>query len=113
MVAHARKILDAAAADHHHRVFLQVVAFARNVADDLEAVGQTHLGDLAQAPSSASSASSYRRACRRRASAGKPAGGGAFSAVGLLLPRLADQLADRRHSWPFEIDPEPLFPRAG
>src|ERR1700710_2547643 len=46
VVAHARQILDAAAADHDHGMFLQVVAFTRNVTDDFEAVGQTHLGDL-------------------------------------------------------------------
>src|SRR6185312_14429558 len=38
VVAHAGQILDAAAADHHHRVLLKIVAFARNVADQLEAV---------------------------------------------------------------------------
>src|SRR2546430_15991252 len=48
VVAHARQVLDAAAADHHHRVLLQVVSLARYVADHLEAVGETHLGDLAQ-----------------------------------------------------------------
>src|SRR4051794_9134514 len=38
VVAHAGQILDAAAADHDHRVFLKVVALARNVADHLETV---------------------------------------------------------------------------
>src|SRR6476469_7209804 len=42
VVAHAGQILDAAAADHDHRVLLKVMAFTRNVADDLEAVGQAH-----------------------------------------------------------------------
>src|ERR1700730_13431566 len=46
VIAHAGQILDAAAADHHHRMFLQVMALARDVADHLEAVGQPHLGDL-------------------------------------------------------------------
>src|SRR5215468_7724295 len=40
VVAHAGQVLDAAAADHHHRVLLQIVALARDVAGDLEAVGQ-------------------------------------------------------------------------
>src|SRR6202158_2891908 len=44
VVAHARQVLDAAAADHDHRVLLKVMAFTRNVANDLEAVGQAHLG---------------------------------------------------------------------
>src|ERR1700682_5106463 len=48
VVAHAGQILDAAAADHHHRVLLKVMAFTRNVADHLEAVGQPHFRDLAQ-----------------------------------------------------------------
>src|SRR3546814_12693810 len=48
VVAHTRQILDAAAADQHHGVLLQVVPFTADVADDLEAVGQAHLGDLAQ-----------------------------------------------------------------
>src|ERR1700754_1391581 len=44
VVAHARQILDAAAADHDHGVFLKVVALTRNVTDDFEAIGQAHLG---------------------------------------------------------------------
>src|SRR5437899_8870954 len=48
VVANAGQVLDAAAADHHHRVFLKVVTLARDVADHLEAVGQADLGDLAQ-----------------------------------------------------------------
>src|SRR3984885_9631043 len=48
VVTHAGQILDAAAADHDHGVFLKVMAFTRNVADDLEAVGQAHLCNLAQ-----------------------------------------------------------------
>src|SRR5207248_8541850 len=36
VIAHTRKILDAAAADHDHRMLLQVMALARDVADDLE-----------------------------------------------------------------------------
>src|SRR4029453_8257039 len=48
VVAHPRQVLDAAAADHHHRVLLQIMALARDVADHLEAVGEPHLCDLAQ-----------------------------------------------------------------
>src|SRR5262249_28076178 len=40
VVADAGKVLHAAAADHHHRVLLQVMALARDVADHLEAVGE-------------------------------------------------------------------------
>src|ERR1700694_493852 len=48
VVAHAGQVLDAATADHDHRVFLKVVTFTRNVADDFEPVGQAHLGALAE-----------------------------------------------------------------
>src|SRR5215831_8690120 len=48
VVAHAWKVLHAAAANQDDRVFLQVVALASDVADDFEAVGETYLGDLAQ-----------------------------------------------------------------
>src|SRR3954452_1828744 len=48
VVAHAGQIFYAAAADHHHRMLLQIVALARDVADDLEPVGEPHLRDLTQ-----------------------------------------------------------------
>src|SRR5918993_115822 len=48
VIAHARQVLHAAAADQHHRVLLQVVAFAADVADDFEAVRQADLRHLAQ-----------------------------------------------------------------
>src|ERR1700681_4216212 len=48
VVAHAGQILDAAATDHDHGVLLKVMAFTGNVADDFEAIGQAHLGDLAK-----------------------------------------------------------------
>src|SRR6185436_7461527 len=47
VVADARQVLHPAAADQHHRVLLQVVAFAADVADHLETVGEAHLGHLA------------------------------------------------------------------
>src|SRR4051812_5173215 len=48
LVAHARQVLDAAAADQHDGVLLQVVTLARDVGRDLHLVGQTHAADLAQ-----------------------------------------------------------------
>src|ERR1700738_191096 len=48
VVAHARQVLHAAAADHHHRMLLQIVSFAGNVADHLKAVGKPDLRHLAQ-----------------------------------------------------------------
>src|SRR3546814_3934045 len=46
VVANARQVLHATAAEHHHRVLLEVVPLARNVAGDLEAIGQTHARHL-------------------------------------------------------------------
>src|SRR5690606_34574761 len=48
VVAHTGQVLDTAAAHQHHRVLLQVVAFAADVRNDFVAVGQAHLGDLTQ-----------------------------------------------------------------
>src|SRR5574343_368190 len=48
VVTHTGQVLDTTAADQHHAVFLQVVAFAADVGNDFEAVGQAHLGDLTQ-----------------------------------------------------------------
>src|SRR5512134_2782949 len=48
VIAHTGQVLHAPAADQHHRVFLEIVALAADVADDLEAVREAHLGDLAQ-----------------------------------------------------------------
>src|SRR5689334_8358851 len=48
MVADARKVAHTAAADQHDAVLLQVVAFARDVADDFALVGQADLGHLAK-----------------------------------------------------------------
>src|SRR5262245_39366828 len=41
VVANAGEILHTAAADEHHAVLLEVVAFARDVRGDFETVGQT------------------------------------------------------------------------
>ena len=48
VVTHAGEVLDAAAADEHHRVLLQVVAFAADVGGDFVAVGQADARDLAE-----------------------------------------------------------------
>src|SRR4030095_9747821 len=48
VIAHARRILDAAAANQHERVLLQVVSYAGDVGRDLDAIGQAHARDLAQ-----------------------------------------------------------------
>src|SRR5262245_22888770 len=111
VVAHARQILDAAAADHHHRVFLQVMALARDVADDLEPVGETHLGDLAQRRvrllrrgrvDARANAALLRARLQRRH----------LVARLHLHPRLADQLVDRRHPGLNLVRAGGLTPRA-
>ena len=96
VVAHARQVLDAPAADHHHRVLLQVMALARDVTDHLEPVGQPHLCDLAQ-----------RRV--RLLGRGRVDPGAHAALLRALLqrrhllarvlrhPRIADQLVDGRH----------------
>src|SRR5919202_5633481 len=46
LVAHARQVLDAAAAHEHDRVLLQVVALARDVCRDLHRARDAHTGHL-------------------------------------------------------------------
>src|SRR3982074_1157226 len=96
VVAHAGQILDAAAADHDHRVLLKVMAFTGNVADDLEAIGQAHLGDLAErrvrllrgrSVDACANAALPRGLLQRRN----------LLARLLYRPRTGDQLVDRRH----------------
>src|SRR6202790_2999636 len=48
VITHTRQVLYAAAANEHHRVLLQIVAFAADVAGDFVAVGEAHAADLAQ-----------------------------------------------------------------
>src|SRR5690606_19882747 len=96
MVAHTRKVLHAAAADHDHGVLLKVVAFARNVADHLEAVDEADLRNLAQ--------SRVGLLRRRRVDARATAPllrvglhGRNLVALHRRGARLADQLVDGRH----------------
>src|SRR3954467_10919315 len=48
LVAHARKVLDAATAHEHDGVLLEVVPLARDVGGDFHLVRQAHTADLAQ-----------------------------------------------------------------
>src|SRR6266542_5175065 len=48
VVAHAREVLHAATADEDHRVLLEVVPDAGDVARHLEAIGEPDAGDLAE-----------------------------------------------------------------
>src|SRR5512137_2647273 len=97
VVAHARQVLHAAAADQHHRVLLQVVALAADVRDDLEAVGQAHLGHLAKGRvrllrrggvHTRADAPLLRAVLQRRA----------LALDGFDLARLAHELVDGRHT---------------
>src|SRR3569833_1897467 len=96
VVATARKVAHPAAADQHDAVLLEVVAFARDVADHFALVGQANLGHLPQ--------SRVRRLRGRRIDAGADA-----ALLRVLLHRrdlrlgllrcatLADQLVNRWH----------------
>src|ERR1700712_938374 len=96
VVTHAGQILDATAADHDHGVLLKVMTFTRNVTDDFEAIGQTHLGDLTKRRvrllrrrrvDARANAALLRRLLQRRH----------FLARLLYDARTCDQLVDRRH----------------
>src|SRR5262245_40537025 len=97
VVANTRQVFHAAATDHHHRVLLQIVALAGDVADHLEAVGEPHLRDLAQG------GIRFLRRGRVDARAHAPLLRALLQRRHLLLrvlrhARVADQLVDRRHS---------------
>src|SRR5690349_3961913 len=47
VITNTREVLDATAADEHHRVLLQVVAFTADVRRDFETVDETDAGYLA------------------------------------------------------------------
>src|SRR5471032_1033206 len=110
VVAHAGKVLDAAAADQHDAVLLQVMAFAGNVGQRFKTVGQAHLGDLAQR--------GVRLLRRRGVDAGADGAllrallqGRDLVALGLDAARLANELVDCRHShFPF-VEPVISRPR--
>src|SRR6059058_3567786 len=96
VVANAGQVLDAAAADHDHRVLLKVMALTRDVADHFEAVGQAHLGDLTKrrvrllrgrGVDARANAALLRRLLQRRH----------LLARLLHRTRFCDQLVDRRH----------------
>src|SRR6185437_13466145 len=96
VVANARQVLDAAAADQHDAVFLQVVALARDIAHGFDLRGQTDLGDLTQSRvrllrrggvDAGANASALRAALQGRH----------LVALRLGMAGLADQLVDCGH----------------
>src|SRR5213075_3291705 len=96
LVAHARKVLHAAATDEHDRVLLKVVTDTGDVGRHLDTVAQPHTGNLAQrrvgllrrgGVHTRADAPSLRAALERRR----------LRLAQLRLAALADQLLDRRH----------------
>src|SRR3954462_9594640 len=97
VVAHAGQILHAAAANQHDRVLLQVVAFAADVARDLETVGEPHASNLTHR--------GVRLLRRRGVNAGadtallRRGSESRHGALGLANhARLTNELVGRRHS---------------
>jgi hypothetical protein len=48
VITYTREVLDTAASDHNDRVFLKVVADARDICCDFHTVGQTYTGILTE-----------------------------------------------------------------
>src|SRR3954470_5313162 len=106
LVAHARQVLDPAAADQHDRVLLQVVPLAGDVGRDLDAARDADAGDLAQrrvrllgrrrVHARAHPAPLRRGDLLLAALAGLQARRGQL--LGLRMATLADQLRGRRHA---------------
>src|SRR5260370_17665017 len=96
VIARSGQVLDPAAANQHHRVFLQVVSDARDVGVDLVAVGKPYPRDLAQRRVGLLGRSGLdlraHAALLRRALQGRRA-----HLVALLDARLANQLVVSRH----------------
>src|SRR6185369_9218861 len=96
VVADAREILDAAAANEHQRVLLEVMTDARDVGRHLDAVGEPHARDLAQRRvrllrglgEHPDADAALLRAVLQR---------GALRLAGDLLAPGADELTDSRH----------------
>src|SRR4029079_15620364 len=110
VVLDRREVLHAAAADQDHRVLLEVVADTGDVGRDLHLVGQPHARDLAQRrvrllgrhrPDLQAHAALLRGARDRHLAASQAvpvlAHGRRLDLLDLVLPAVADELADRRH----------------
>src|SRR6516162_3948172 len=98
VVAHTRQVLDAAAADEHHRVLLQVVALAADVAGDFVTVGEPYAAHLAQCRIGLL----RRRGIDARADAALLRGRAQRRHLGFLRSRpawLADELTRGRHRY--------------
>ena len=97
VITHTGQVFHTAAADQHHRVLLQVVAFAADVADDFEAIGQANLRHFAQRRVRLF----RRRGVHARAHAALLRAGRQRGHLRLVIrrgPRLANELTDSGHN---------------
>ncbi len=99
LVPDAGEVADAAPADQHDRVLLEVVALAGDVGSDLDPVGETHAANFAK------SRVGLLRGDGVHAGADPPSLGSAGQCsrlrfLQLWLPAFADKLLDRRHVAP-------------
>src|SRR5689334_14285606 len=104
MIAHAGQIANAASADQHDAVFLEVVLFTRNIRGHFATVAQSHAGNLTK--------SRVRLLRRHRLdlkadAALLRAGVQVFDLIDArqTSPRLLDQLINRRHSYSLGLRP--------
>src|ERR1700689_1218269 len=96
-IANTGKVADTAAADEHNRVFLQVVAFARNVRGHFLAIGQPYAGHLPQGRVRLLGSDRFYK--QAHASLLRTAlEHGSFGLRVLHPARLSDKLIDRWHS---------------
>ena len=91
VVTYTREVLDTAAADHHHRVLLQVVTDTGDVSGDLIAVGETDTGDLTK--------SGVRLLRGRGTNRGADATLLGRGEVGLLVLQRVQAILQSRESW--------------
>ena len=97
LVADARQILHAAAADEHDRVLLQVVPVTRDVGADLDAVRQPDARDLAQRRVRLLRGGRQTRVQTPRR-CGAPESAGVLIFACFLAAALANQLVDGGHA---------------
>ncbi|EAP81994.1 hypothetical protein NAS141_09651 [Sulfitobacter sp. NAS-14.1] len=97
VVAHTGKVFYTAAADQNNGVFLQVVRFTRDVADDFETVGQAHFGNLTHGRVGLLRCGGVNT-CTNAALLRAFLQVHGFRTFDFRLARFADQLLDRWHS---------------
>lgn len=111
MVAYARKVLDAASANENDRVFLKVVSFATDVANNFVAVGKANFRHLSESGVRLFRGHGIDLGTNSALLRGVEFAGFALDGVlnelkrgrlalaGLVLARSADELIDGRHGW--------------